>query len=186
MLSRTIVVALALALAATSASAQSPADVKFPESVAVSGQSLVLNGSGTEKNAYGALFAGALYLPARQPMPDAIVDGDTPWRMVLHFVFCIDQRQIADSWRSGLRDNTPNPPRELRASFDRLAMWTSDVYDGSEVVLTYTPTIGTVVQVNGMVKGVLPGKDVADAIVMTWVGPKPVPGEDFKRAILGR
>jgi hypothetical protein len=56
---------------------------------------------------------------------------------------------------------------------------------GNELVLTYVPGEGTEVQVNGKVKGTLPGKATADAILATWIGPKPDPGEDFKKALLG-
>ena len=31
----------------------------------------------------------------------------------------------------------------------------------------------------------LPGADVADAILATWIGPKPGRGDDFKKALLG-
>ena len=42
------------------------------------------------------------------------------------------------------------------------------------------------VEVNGKNKGTLPGKATADAIVSTWIGPKPAMGDDFKNAILGK
>ena len=44
---------------------------------------------------------------------------------------------------------------------------------------------GTRVEVNGKVKGTIPAKPTADAILATWIGPNPGPGEDFKQAVLG-
>ncbi len=44
----------------------------------------------------------------------------------------------------------------------------------------------TTVEVNGKAKGTLPGKPTADAILATWIGPKPGPGQDFKKAVLGK
>ena len=38
---------------------------------------------------------------------------------------------------------------------------------------------------NGKTKGTLPGKAFADAVLATWIGPEPGPGEDFKKAMLG-
>jgi Chalcone isomerase-like len=52
-------------------------------------------------------------------------------------------------------------------------------------VMTYVPGEGTTVEVNGKSKGTLPGKEVADAILATWIGPDPDPGADFKKAVLG-
>jgi hypothetical protein len=58
--------------------------------------------------------------------------------------------------------------------------------EGQRIVLTYAPGTGTTVDVNGQNKGTLGGKAVADAILNTWVGPKPGPGADFKKGILGQ
>ena len=41
-------------------------------------------------------------------------------------------------------------------------------------------------QSNGKEKGTLAGKATADAILSTWIGPKPGPGGRFKRNILGK
>ena len=58
---------------------------------------------------------------------------------------------------------------------------------GNRLVLTYVPGTGTTVEVNGKVKGTLPGgKATADAVLATWLGPKPGPGQDFKKAVLGK
>jgi cbb3-type cytochrome c oxidase subunit III len=48
------------------------------------------------------------------------------------------------------------------------------------------PGIGTTVEVAGKSKGTLGGKAVSDAILNTWVGPKPGPGADFKKGVLGQ
>ena len=53
------------------------------------------------------------------------------------------------------------------------------------MTFTYLPGQGTAVEVNGKAKGTPPGKPTADAILATWIGPKPDPGEDFKKALLG-
>lgn len=57
--------------------------------------------------------------------------------------------------------------------------------DGMELVFTYTPGTGTAVTVAGQTKGTIPGKAFADALLACWIGPKPGPGEDFKKALLG-
>ena len=41
------------------------------------------------------------------------------------------------------------------------------------------------VMVRGEGKGTLPGKVFADALWKAWIGPKPGPGEGFKRGLLG-
>jgi hypothetical protein len=56
---------------------------------------------------------------------------------------------------------------------------------GQKLVLTYLPGEGTRVEVGGKVKGTLPGKPTADAILSTWIGKDPAPGADFKKDVLG-
>ena len=42
------------------------------------------------------------------------------------------------------------------------------------------------VEVNGKNKGTLGGKAVSDAILATWIGPRPGPGSDFIPVMEGR
>ena len=181
-----IALALSLTLAAVAADAREVAGVKLPDTVSVNGQTLVLNGAGIRKKLFIKVYVGALYLASKQSDAAAVVAADSPRRMVMHFVFSVTKSQISDAWEEGLRDNTPNASAEVKANFNKLISWMDDIDKGKELVFTYVPASGTIVEVNGIAKGTLPGKATADAIVATWIGPKPGPGEDFKKAVLGR
>jgi hypothetical protein len=182
---RKLILAAALTLAAVSAGAVTVAGVKIPDHVTVNNQNLVLNGAGIRKKFFIKVYTGALYLTAKQSNAAAILAADTARRMVMHFVYDVGKDKIAEAWGEGLADNTPNASPEVKTAFKTLASWMGDVKDGQEIVLTYVPGIGTTVEVAGKNKGVLGGKAVADAIVNTWIGPKPGPGDDFKNAVLG-
>jgi hypothetical protein len=80
----------------------------------------------------------------------------------------------------------PGAAADVRTAFKTLESWMEDMKKGQAIVLTYVPGTGTTVEVNGKVKGTLGGKSVADAILATWIGPKPGPGDDFKAAVLGK
>jgi hypothetical protein len=161
------------------------AGVKLDDSVNVNGQNLVLNGAGVRKKFFIKVYVGALYL-AKQSDPAAILAADAPRRMVMHFVFNVGKGKIAEAWEEGLEDNTANAAAEVKANFKTLASWMEDMKDGQQIVLTYVPATGTTIDVNGHNKGTLAGKATADAILATWIGPKPGPGDDFKKAVLGR
>ena len=162
------------------------AGVKLDDSVGVNGQNLVLNGAGIRKKFFIKVYVGALYLPAKQSDAAAVLAADVPRRMVMHFVYSVGKDKISEGWEEGLRDNTPNASAEVKANFRTLDSWMEDIKDGQRIVLTYVPGGGTTVEVNGHNKGTLAGKPTADAILATWVGPKPGPGDDFKKAVLGR
>lgn len=181
-----LALAFSLTLAALDAGAVTIAGAKIEDSVSVNNGNLVLNGAGIRKKFMIKVYVGALYLSAKQSSPAAILAADSPRRMVMHFVFSVGKDKIAEAWGEGLADNTPNASPEVKTAFKTLSSWMEDVKDGQRVVLTYVPGIGTTVEVNGKTKGTLGGKAVADAILNTWIGPKPGPGDDFKKAVLGQ
>lgn len=183
---RKLILAAALTLAAVSAGAVTLAGVNIPDHATVNNQNLVLNGAGLRKKLFIKVYTGALYLPAKQSNAAALLAADTPRRMVMHFVFDVGSGKIAEAWEEGLEDNTKNAPADVKAAFKTLSSWMEDMKEGKEIVLTYVPGTGTTVEVNGKTKGTLAGKAVADAILNTWIGPDPGPGEDFKKAVLGK
>lgn len=181
-----IAIALSLTLAAVAAEARTVAGVNVPDSVNVNNQTLVLNGAGIRKKLFIKVYVGALYLTAKQSDAAAVVAADSPRRMLLHFLFGVSKDQISEAWEEGLRDNTPNASAEVKANFNKLVSWMEPIDKGKQLVFTYVPGSGTIVEVNGVAKGTLPGKATADAIVATWIGPKPGPGDDFKKDVLGK
>jgi hypothetical protein len=183
---RKTILALSLMLAAVTSSAATVGGVKIADAASVNNQNLVLNGAGLRKKLFIKVYTGALYLPAKQSNAAAIITADTARRQVMHFVFDVDKGKIAEAWEEGLEENTPNASPEVKTAFKTLASWMDDMKDGEEIVLTYIPGIGTTVDVAGKTKGTLGGKAVADAILNTWIGPKPGPGADFKKAVLGQ
>lgn len=183
---RNLLLAAALALAATTASAATVAGVRIADTADVNGQNLVLNGAALRKKFVVKVYTGALYLPAKQQNANAILGADAPRKMVMHFVYDVDKGKMAEAWSEGLAANSPNASAEVRQAFSTLSSWMDDMKKGQELSMTYVPGTGTTVNVNGKVKGTLPGKAVNDAILSTWIGPKPGPGNDFKKAVLGQ
>jgi hypothetical protein len=181
-LSRMVIISL---LTAGTALAATVAGVNIEDKTTVNGQTLVLNGAGLRKKFFIKVYTGALYLPARQKSADRILAADTPRRMVMHFVYDVDKGKIAEAWDEGLRNNTANASADVKKNFKSLESWMEDMKKGQRIVLTYVPNTGTTIEVNGKVKGTLPGKATADAILATWIGPKPGPGQDFKKSLLG-
>lgn len=183
---RKLILAGTLALAAVSASAATVAGVKIEDTTSVAGQNLVLNGAALRKKFVVKVYVGALYLPSKQANAAAVLAADAPRRQVMHFLYDVDKGKMAEAWEEGLEDNTPNASAEVKTAFKTLSTWMEDMKEGQRIVLTYAPGTGTTVEVNGKNKGTLGGKAVADAILNTWIGPKPGPGGDFKKGVLGQ
>lgn len=176
--------ALLLTLAAP-ALAGTLAGVTLPDKATVGDQSLVLNGMGLRKKFVIKVYVGGLYLPQKEKAAAKVLGADAPRRMTMKFLYDVSKEQMCEAWDEGLAANTPNASAEVKKSFQTLCAWMDGVGEGQELTLTYVPGSGTEVAVSGKSKGTLPGKPTADAILSTWIGPAPGPGEDFKKAVLG-
>lgn len=167
------------------AAAGTLADVTLPDKAEVKGQSLVLNGMGLRKKFVVKVYVGGLYLPQKEKNAAKVLGADAPRRMVLHFIYDVSKDQMCEAWNEGLEANTPKASADVKKAFTTLCAWMDGVGKGNQLVMTYLPGEGTTVEIGGKAKGTLPGKAVADAILATWIGPDPGPGEDFKKAVLG-
>ena len=183
---RKLVLAALLATTALTASAANVGGVNLEDRTTVNNQNLVLNGAGLRKKFVVKVYVGGLYLPSKQGNATTLIATDQPRRMVMHFLYSVTKDQMAEAWSEGLADNTPSASPEVKTAFKTLSTWMEDMKEGQTIVLTYAPGTGTTVEVNGRNKGTLGGKAVADALLNTWVGPKPGPGADFKKGVLGQ
>ncbi len=177
--------ALVLLAPAPPAAAATLAGVTLPDKAEAGGQALMLNGLGLRKKFFIKVYVGGLYLPAKERSPAKVLGADASRRMSFHFLYSVTAKQMCDAWDEGLADNAPSAPAEVKAGFKTLCTYMEDIPKGNEMVLTYVPGQGTRVEVNGKAKGTLPGKPTADAVLASWIGPHPGPGEDFKQAVLG-
>ena len=176
----------ALALPASPARAATLAGVTLPDKADVGGQSLVLNGLALRTKFFIKVYVGGLYLTHKEPDARKVLSEDAARRQVLSFVYSVKSGQMCDAWKDGLAANTPHASAEVKKNFDTLCSWMEDIPKGMTLTLTYVPGQGTAVEVNNKPKGTLPGKPTADAVLSTWIGPKPDPGADFKKGVLGQ
>src|SRR5258706_5406992 len=167
------------------AGAASLSGVTLRDKAELKGQSLVLNGMAVRTKYFIKIYVAGLYVAEKEKSAAKILAADSPRRQVMHFLYSVTKAQMCDAWNDGLAANVPNAPAEVKKEFTTLCSWMEPIEKGKELVLTYVPGEGAQVEVNGKVKGTLTGKPTADAVLSTWIGPKPDPGQDFKKALLG-
>lgn len=159
--------------------------VSMPTEVKVGDNLLVLNGMATRKKVVVKVYVAGLYLAQPSSNADQILSTDSPRRIVMHFVHDVGADKLCDAWEESLENNTPDASDDLKGQFKQLCSDMVDVKSGEEFVFTYLPNAGTTITVTGTDKSVIPGKPFADALFRSWIGPKPGPGEGFKKKILG-
>lgn len=189
----TVLAAATLALPlATPLAAQDTAQSRTRDGVTLpvqwegEGQPLVLNGVALRKKFIVKVYVAGLYLPAPSSDAEAILAADEPRLLVMEFLRGVDKGKICDAWNDGLEKNTPDASAELTADFETLCGYMQDVEKGQRMLFHYIPGRGTVVTVAGETRGTIEGKEFADALFKAWIGPKPGPGDGFKKDLLGR
>jgi hypothetical protein len=185
----TLSLATAGAAAAQQQAAAAPATVTrsgvtLPTTTVVDGHTLTLNGMALRKKAIFKVYVAGFYLPAKSSDADAIIAADQPRRMVLEFVRNVSKDQMCDAMNEGLAKNTTSPSAELSAKFGQFCGMMAPVEKGQQFVFTYVPGQGTTVEVAKKKTGTIQGKDFADALFRSWIGPNPGPGQGFKKDIL--
>jgi len=177
--------ALCLTLPALPALAATLAGVTVPDHADAGGTALVLNGAGLRTKFFIKVYVGALYLPQKESSAAKVLGNDAARKMLFHFLYGVSKSQMCDAWSEGLEQNTPKASPALKKDFKTLCDWMEEIPKGNEMTIVYVPGQGSTLTVNGKAKGTLLGKATADAILATWIGPDPGPGEDFKKAVLG-
>jgi hypothetical protein len=180
-----LLLALAPVLAAAQDAGRSVAGVTLPERIEVEARTLLLNGAALRKVALIKIYVAGLYLPGRTTEADAILASDEPRSLVMHFLRDVPAKRLCEGWDSSLEENTPDPSPALQEQFRTLCSWMENAREGERLAFMYVPGHGTSVQANGRIRGPLAGKEFADALFRTWLGPKSLPGEDFKQHLLG-
>ncbi len=159
--------------------------VTLPQRIEVEGHELRLNGTATRKKFIVKVYVAGLYLPARETDGEKILSADEPRHLVMQFVHNVDKGKMCNAWNEALANNTPDASAELKGQFETLCGYMEDIKKGEQFVFSYLPGQGTRVDVKGVTKGTIEGKAFADALFKAWIGPKPGPGEGFKKQLLG-
>jgi hypothetical protein len=171
-------------LAASTAIGKEVAGVTLPDSTTVEGKTLKLNGMGLRTKAIFKVYVGGLYLETPSKDAAAVVSSDQVKRMTLSLLRGLDGSKITEAISEGFEKNSKAQMGALKERLDRLNGMIPNVEKGDQIVLTYVPGKGTMVAAKNLEKGVIEGKDFADALFAVWLGPNPVQ-EDLKKGLLG-
>ncbi len=149
---------------------------------------LKLNGA-SMRILYGVVdtYIGKLYV--ENPVTDAaaLIAADEFKRMVFQVSLKrVSGRRMATALYEALQLNTTlEEARQLESRILQvIEMFDTRFKKGEVGYIEWVPGLGSRVVVRGEVKGIIPGKDLNDAILRIWIGDNPV-GSAFKRQVLG-
>ena len=178
--------ALLLLLCALPASALELAGVKVADKARVGADELVLNGAGIRTRIIFKVYVGALYLSQKKSSAAEVLAQPGAKRVALTLLRDLSAQQLKEAFDSGIHAN--NSAAEIEAMQPRIAELLALFTDGKQgdvILLDYLPGAGTVVTVNAVARGKpIPGEDFNRALLRIWLGDKPV-DDDLKKAMLG-
>ena len=160
------------------------AGVTLPDSAQVAGKALVLNGMGLRTKMFVKVYVAGLYLEQKSSDPAAIMKSDTPWQIVMKFLYSPSKSQMSDAFEEGFKNNSPDALKTMKPDIDKLLAALEDMKSGGEMVFTYMPGTGTTLAINGNDKLTIAGQPFQQALLSVWLGPKP-PNANLKSGMLG-
>ena len=178
---------LALLLWTLPVSALELAGVNVADKAKVGASELVLNGAGIRTRAIFKVYVGALYLTEKKAAAADVLAQKGAKRVALTMLRELSAQQLNEAFDGGIQAN--HSAAEVEAMKPRIAELLSLFTDGKKgdvILIDFLPESGTVVSVNGAAKGKpIPGEDFYRALLRIWLGDKPVDG-DLKKGLLGQ
>jgi chalcone isomerase-like protein len=159
------------------------AGVKVPDVTTIEGKTLKLNGVGLRKKMMFKVYVASLYVETPSKDAGTVIATDMVKSIQLHILRGLSGSEIGEAIADGFHRNSNAQMRALGERLLKLQGMFPAVVDGDLIVLTYVPGKGTLVSAKGQDKGVIEGKDFADALFAVWLGANPVQ-DDLKAALL--
>ena len=157
----------------------------FPDSVQVTGKTLLLNGLGVREATFLSIdvYVAALYLQSKSQAAQKIVESNQIKRITMTFVRNVEAPKLRDAWTEGYQKNCGKECKTLRPGLNKLNGLMGDMKEGDILALTFYPT-HLVVDRNNKSLGSIQGKQFSPIILSIWLGKEP-PNESLKRGLLG-
>jgi hypothetical protein len=180
---------LLVALLAAPALAAEVAGVKIEDRVAVGSSELALNGAGLRTKFFVNVYVAGLYLAQKKTSAGEVLALPGPKRVSMRLMRDLSAKQLVDALEEGIHDNTPAAERESLkdrvADLSALMSSLQSAKEGDVIALDWVPGTGTRIVLNGAARGKpIPGEDFYRALLRIWLGDDPV-SKDLKKSLLG-
>ncbi len=176
----------------TASQAAEVAGVKLEDRLrlAPGGPELVLNGAGIRTRVFFKVYVAGLYLAEKKGAAGEVIALPGPKRVAMTMLRDLSAQQLSEALVEGIRNNSSAAEQEaLKGRIDELVAIMNalgEARTGDRIQLDFLPDSGTRVVVNGEPRGKpIPGEDFYRALLRIWLGEKPV-DSDLKQGLLGR
>jgi hypothetical protein len=182
---RGLILAAAILVAVSVAHAADLEGVSMPDTRAVDGTQMRLNGIGLRT--YSALgiriYVAGLYLERRNGDPDTILHSQERKLLDIRFLRDVDAEDARKAWRDAFEQNCKAPCYLDPHDVQRFLTAVPSVHKGDDSTLLFTSK-GVHVTFNGRLMGDIADPHFAELMLATFIGSVP-PTPRLKRELLG-
>jgi Chalcone isomerase-like len=148
--------------------------VQLPETVQVDGKALRLNGYGQRSFSLLGIhiYVASLYLEHLSTDPEAILRSPETKLLRVRFQRGVSAERARRAWRDGLENNCIAPCHLDPQDVERFLAQVPAMEAGDDFALLFTQN-GAVVTVGGKLIGTISQPQFAEAMLATFLGPKP-------------
>ncbi len=162
--------------------------VLLEDIVHVGKQNLLLNGAGVRSKYIFDEYVAALYLREKKNREEDVLADPGEKRIALYFVSEINMQELLYVFKKAFKNNHNDGQLEemklqLR-QFDYIFTAMEELERGAVVQFDYLPDLGTLVMINGSLRGTISGAEFYRALLKIWLGANPIQ-EKLKLKLLG-
>ncbi len=186
---RILLLTLIAVAAAWPAMSATVSGIQIADSVALGGQTLVLNGAGKRTRFFFNVYVAGLYLPSKTADARQVLSMNGPKRMSMTLMRHLSAAELSDALREGIgRNSTPAELSGIQSQLDTLIATMTAIggaNSGDLLTIDFLADGATQVGLNGLARGKpIPGGDFQRALLNVWLGQNPVQ-DSLKTALLG-
>ncbi|MDX8406152.1 MAG: chalcone isomerase family protein [Mariprofundus sp.] len=176
---------IVLLLLASPAWARDVEGVGLPDSVAVEGQNLILNGAGVRTKFFFDIYVGALYLRSPVTSTEQVMAAPLPKRVTMNILYSeVDREKLVDGWTEGFKKNlSAGAFAELESRLNQFNALFSDARKGDQLLFDFLTDGSTRVVIQSKEAGRIAGADFQQALLKVWLGKKPA-DSGLKKSLL--
>lgn len=158
--------------------------VQLPETLEVNGRRLILNGYGLRTYSILGIhiYVAGLYLEHPSTDAEQIIHSPETKQLLIRFEHSVGADAARKAWSDGLADNCQAP---CHVDPNDVAQFLANIpamHDGDSYSLLFTRE-GASVTVDGRLVGVISKRSFAEAMLATFLGPRPA-SERLKQDLL--
>ncbi len=160
--------------------------MQLPDAVEEDGRTLHLNGYGLRTYSLLGIhiYVAALYLQHPSSDPEEIIHSPETKLLVVRFERNVSADAARKAWREGLENNCPSPCRLDPNDVARFLAGIPSMHAGDNYTLLFTPR-GATVMVSGQQVGIVSHPEFAEAMLATFLGPRPASAKLKQELLIG-